>query len=48
MSAGEGDVSGMGNARFQAWGVKMHCVLGDLLVILCVWNIESMLGVCSR
>lgn len=39
----KGGISEMGNARVHIWGVKMDCVLGDLLVILCVWNIESML-----
>lgn len=39
-----------GKEGFREWkykssgvGVKMHGVLGDLLVILRVWNIESML-----
>lgn len=40
----------LGKRAFQEWkykssgiGLKMHGVLGDLLVILCVWNIESIL-----
>lgn len=43
MSVGEGDISGMGDTRSQAWGVKMHGVPGDPSVILRVWNIEPVL-----
>jgi hypothetical protein len=33
----------VGTARAQEWGAKAHVILRDLLVTLCVWNIEYML-----